>query len=181
MNSPKESEDSKSKDKPKVSPPPEWLELPSITRGARIPTSSGLRSAIPTSSGLRSTIPTSSGLRSEIDIELTVEEDAEIDTAISEEKVPSEDSSKLAPSTSLELLEIPKIDKSTLAEAPKVAEAPLESATGPVIAPEPPSEVPAEKEGAPKCPHCGTVLTQAQLDLKATGTKVLCSECFNMV
>jgi len=153
------------------------------------------------------TIPTGSGLRGP-EVELTVDDDTNIPaigfdgTAISAPTATGIDApdvvgvvpkdKRLADSPSVssslppksnpppEWLELPKIPYAPTA-VPTATKDISKSVTAVDTTPSPPVDVPAEAEGPPKCPHCGAVLTQAQLDLKATGTKVLCSECFNMV
>ncbi|NVM31914.1 MAG: hypothetical protein HWN65_23945, partial [Candidatus Helarchaeota archaeon] len=56
-----------------------------------------------------------------------------------------------------------------------------EPATSTVPPPAEPEPVSEELSAQPRCPHCGAVLTQEQLDFQKTGTKVLCYNCFNMI
>ncbi len=188
------------KSHPKKTPPPEWLEVPRVTRGVTIPTSSGLRSAIDkekfevdaTIDHEAPTLQPGPGVESgpvrmlhAIDAPDVVGIDApdvvgRVDPEITIKKDSSDSISIGIPNSPLmpapEWLEIPQG-----ATGPVITPEAPKAATGPVITPSPPTDVSAEPEGPPKCPHCGAILTKAQLELKATGTKALCSECFNMV
>ncbi len=202
------------KKRSKMMPPPEWLEIPRVTRGVTIPTSSGLRSglevelAIGESETKKETLPT----REECDYKaegldaskMTVAMEKHRKPAVketkdskelpeptppegdawSEDRMPSKESPTSTPSSPPEWLELPKLPQPPAGQSvavPEVVKDTSEEVTSPASAPSRPSDVPAEAEGPPKCPHCGAILTKAQLELKATGTKALCSECFNMV